>query len=151
MRLAEAVNNEPGWRIDLVVLGGPPPQTPTGAREPEAEGILKNLTTAEQLATTGETMASFVMSWAALEAAMRHAGRAAGIEMNGGATAFVLRALYSGGLLDRAEFDRLDEAMKVRNAIVHGLTIPPLDDTAVREVGKVARRLVSQTRSGDPS
>ena len=143
--MAEAVNSQPGWRLDLVVLNADAPayRVSPGASEPPREDIRRNLDQAEHLAKTDGLPVAVVMSWAALEAAMRYAARRAGIEPGNGAPSFLLGALYSKGPLHREEFDRLNEAMKVRNALAHGMTVPDIDATLPHYIVSVARRLLS--------
>lgn len=151
MELAEGVSRHPEWRFDLVVLNedGPQYKVPPEAAEPSVEDIEKSLTDAEGKSAVGDVRLSCVLSWAALEAAMRHAARAAGIEARNAAPAFLLQALYADGYLARDEFDGLKSAMKVRNALVHGLTLPAVDPALPQYIAGVARRLLST--NGQPA
>jgi hypothetical protein len=153
LRIAEAIKRQPGWRLDLVVLNADAPayRVSPDASEPTAEDIRRNLDQAEHLAKTDGLPVAVVMSWAALEAAMRWAARRTGIEPGAGAPSFLLGALYSRGPLHREEFDRLSEAMKVRNAVVHGMSLPAIDATLPQYIISVARRLLSQNGSAPNS
>jgi hypothetical protein len=145
--LGRAVDSQSEWRLDLVVLnlGGPEEKIAANASEPPPERILASLATAEQMAQHEEATAAFVQSWAALEAALRHAARAAGIDIDKADANSLLNGLYSRGLLGGTEvLDRLKEGMKVRNALVRGLSVPDVGPSAVREVAAVARRLLAQ-------
>src|SRR5258708_1722562 len=146
IELAELVNGQHGWRFDLVVLNQEPDfdKVSPEASEPPAETIEERLADAEQMSNTGELQLSCVMSWAGLEAAMRHAARAAGIEVKSAAPSFLLGALYSEGLLHRNEFNQLNEAMKIRNALVHGMMIPAINASVPQYVVEVARKLLSE-------
>jgi hypothetical protein len=153
IRMAELVNSQPGWRFDLIVLNpnGSAYQVSPDASEPPLERIEQNLASAEQMSNTGELQLAFVISWAALEAAMRYAARGSGIEVKSAAPSFLLRALYSEGLLHRNEFDQLNEALKVRNALVHGMMIPAVNPSVPRYVVGVARRLLSENGKSRPA
>jgi hypothetical protein len=153
LQMAEAVNGQPGWRLDLVVLNADAPayQVSPDALEPRAEDIRRNLDQAEHLVKTKGLPVAVVMSWAALEAAMRLAARRTGIEPGNGAPSFLLGALYAQGPLHREEFDRLNEAMKVRNALVHGMTVSAIDPSLPQYIIAVARRLLSQNGSAPNS
>jgi hypothetical protein len=144
LRLAEAVDHQPGWRLDLVVLGaGSPLRVAAQASEPPVEKILESLADAEQMTRAGALSASCVISWAGLEAAMRHAARNAGLELANHSPPVLLRALYSDGLLDRDEFDRLNAALEIRNAVAHGLALPSIDPAVPEYVTGVARKLLT--------
>jgi REase_AHJR-like len=143
--LAELVNAQPGWRFDLVVLNpdGPSYKVSADAVEPPLETIEQTLASAEKMSSASELPLACVLSWAALEAAMRRAARLARMEIKATAPSFLLRTLYSEGLLHRSEFDQLNDAMKIRNAIAHGLLMPAIDPTVPQYIVTVARRLLS--------
>jgi predicted RNase H-like HicB family nuclease len=146
MRMAELVKDQPGWRFDLVVLN---PDAPTykvsaDAAEPSVESIEQSLAHAEKMSAAGELQLSCVLSWAALEAAMRQAARAVGVVATNAAPPFLLRALYAQGLLHKNEFHQLSEAMKVRNALVHGMVVPSLSPAIPEGLVRVAKRLLSE-------
>ncbi len=151
--LADVVNRQPGWRLDLVVLNpeGSRPRIAPEASEPSTDKIRQSLDDAQHLSEAGELPASYLLSWAALEAAMRYAARTTGVDKTTSAPTFLLRLLYSDGLLDREEFDRLNDAMKVRNALAHGLTLPSIDPALPEFVARVARKLVSPNGSKNGS
>jgi hypothetical protein len=46
-------------------------------------------------------------------------------------------------MLQRAEFDQLKEALKVRNALVHGLAVPRIDAALPTYLTAVAQRLLA--------
>jgi hypothetical protein len=56
--------------------------------------------------------------WAAQESALRHAARPAGIEVKSAAPGYLLRAFCAKGTLVQSEFDRLNEALRIRNSLV---------------------------------
>jgi uncharacterized protein YutE (UPF0331/DUF86 family) len=144
--LAELVENHPGWRLDLVVLKAEDAadEVSEDAAEPPVGEIEQSLSQAEDMSRTGALSLSCVLSWAALEAAMRHAARAAGIAVKSAAPSFLLRALYTQGLLHRSDFDQLNQAIRVRNAVVHGLLVPAIDPALPPYVASVARKLLAE-------
>lgn len=146
IKLAEAVNRQPGWRFDLVVINADSEsdKVVASAKEPAPEKIETSLSRAEQLWNSGDEQLSCVLSWAALEAAMRHAVRVEGIELENGSPSFLLRALYSRGIIAKKEFERLNEAAMLRNAVVHGMVPPAISPSVSQEVVAVARRLLSR-------
>jgi hypothetical protein len=143
-RMAETVNAQPGWRFDLVVLNGAPAGELVAdeAVGPPVENILHNLDDAERAARTGE-VASFLLAWGALEAAMRRAARIAGIKDGTLSPHFFLGSLYVNGPLDRDEYDHLTRHLRVRNSLVRGLEVPSIDAAMVLDVGGVARKLLA--------
>lgn len=146
LRLADLIEAQHGWRLDLVVLNreAPGEDVSGDAAEPSLAKIEQHLARAEQMSDSGELSLSCVVSWAGLEAAMRHAARAAGIAVKSAAPSFLLRALYAEGLLPQGDFDRLNQAIKVRNAVVHGLQVPAIDPTLPPYVAGIARKLLAE-------
>jgi hypothetical protein len=144
MRLADAVQQSPGWRLDLVVLNRDSAAEPFAreAPEPSAEMILHNLDHAERSAKAGDQISAFVIAWGALEACMRRSARSVGVELANLSPRYLLRDLFSNGLLDRATFDRLAGHLRLRNALVHGLGTPKIDAAPVLEVVAAARTIL---------
>jgi GTPase len=113
------------------------------AAEPAPEKLLANLAAAEQMAPRDGATA-FILSWAALESALRRAVLAARLDVVRETASRLVGALYNGKLLDGDELIRLRASVKVRNALVRGLAVPAPGPSAVQEVADVARRLLAQ-------
>ena len=145
VEMARLVNDQPGWRFDLVVLNSQinGDRVPPGASEPSLEQIVRNLELAERLSDSGELASSLMIAWATLEAAMRRSARSAEIEVKSYSPLFLLTVLYSNGLLDRGEFDTLSEALKLRNAFAHGMNPAAIDPSVPRSVVSIARKLIA--------
>ena len=147
VRMAEAINAQPGWRFDLYVLNAASPADKLArtAAEPSVDAILGNLDYVEKSARAGDHASSFVIAWAALEAAMRRAARAAGIQLQSVSPIFLLRTLYFNGLLEKSEFDRLNDSLRIRNVVVHGLEAPALDAAVPLYIASAARKLLAES------
>jgi hypothetical protein len=145
VRMAEVVNAQPGWRFDLVVLGASDcaDEIPSGASEPSLDRIGRMLDYAATAAGARDVQSSFVVAWAALEAAMRRTARDRGIQLTSYSPQFLVRTLYSHGLLGRQELDRLSGATAIRNAAAHGMDVPKLDVGVCYYVISVAHQLLS--------
>ncbi len=145
VRMAQVVNSQPGWRFDLVVLGADigPDEIPSGASEPTLDHIARMLDYAATAAGARDLQSSFVVAWAALEAAMRRTARDNGIALTSYSPQYLVRTLYSNGLLGRQELDRLSGAITIRNAAAHGMAISKLDVGICYYVVSVAHQLLS--------
>jgi hypothetical protein len=143
--MARVINAQPGWRFDLVVLGDEDAieRIVREGEEPSAESLSLLLDHAERTAKAGDTPSAFIRAWAALEAAMRRAARTAALEVASASPLFLLGALYSNGLLERQEYDELNNYLRLRNAVVHGLEVPAIDSTVPLYVASVARKLLA--------
>jgi uncharacterized protein YutE (UPF0331/DUF86 family) len=96
------------------------------------------------MVTAGDIGTSCVIAWAALESTLRHTARGVGIDVKSAAPGYLLRALCAKGILEQSEFDRLNEALRIRNSLVHGMSLREIDASVTRFVADVARRLLSQ-------
>lgn len=147
-RLAEIVNAQPGWRLDLVVLEAETQveRAAHEAGEPSDEQLGQILKTADELADNGYANYACVAAWAGLEAAMRRV-RDEG-ELYGRTTATeLMRTLYSNGILSREQFNRLRESDKIRTQAVHGLVPPRVEPDLVHDLTAIARYLVSDNQA----
>jgi uncharacterized protein YutE (UPF0331/DUF86 family) len=144
LRLAEIVDAQPRWRLDLVVLEGVTAleKAALDAAEPSDEQLAQILRTADELNDRGYSPSACVMAWGGLEAAMR---RLQDEERPYGRTATeLMQTLYSNGFLTREQFDRLWEAHKIRDQVVHGLIPPEVDPELVRYVVEAAKSLMNE-------
>jgi hypothetical protein len=151
-RLAEIVNAQPGWRLDVVVLE---PETAIEkaaqeAAEPSDEELAQILKAAEELADQGYSPYACVVAWCGLEAAMRRIRD--GAELYGRTTPTeLMRTLYGNGFLSREQFDRLKESYKIRSQVVHGLVPAQVDPELVLYVTATARSLAHAEEVALPS
>jgi hypothetical protein len=151
-RLAQVVNAQPGWRLDVVVLE---PETAVEkaaqeAAEPSDEELAQILKAAEELADQGYSPYACVVAWGGLEAAMRRIRN--GAEMYGRTTPTeLMRTLYGNGFLSREQFDQLKESYKIRSQVVHGLVPLQVNPELVRYVTATARYLAHAEEVALPS
>ena len=144
-QMAEVVAAQPGWRFDLVVLHGTPErdQVLEEAVEPSLESLLHTLDFAERTAQTGDTTSAFLRAWASLEAALRRTARIADLGEGQQSPQHLLGTLYSGGLLEKSEYDELSHHLRLCNTLVRGLEVPPIDSTIPLYVAGAARKLLA--------
>jgi hypothetical protein len=124
-RIADAVQHQPGWRLELVVTEEPSPSAgnaPSLGRE-DLAGILRNVRTLLELDARGDESfgkAAFLYAWSAAEVALRLLAEAEGIQLRRTDAPYLLTQLATEAVLSREEYDFLVHAMHVRNAIAHG-------------------------------
>ncbi len=136
--LASAVNATPGWRLDLVVIN-PRSASVIDARaeELDRDGIRSRVETVRHLlrfAEEDEEDAAALLAWSAAEATLRAVARRHNIALERDQPAFIVKKLYSLGALGREEYEVLQEALRFRNAIVHGYRLPESKQTIVDEL-----------------
>ena len=153
-RYAGVIDSQPGWRYDLHVLGPEPRPTPEpgDAKEPTDDDLDRTLQDTERMIHAGFTREALIAAWAALEAAMRSRLRAEGNDAGWGTAArTLLNDLYSDGLLPAHVFRELESLFRARNALVHGFTIPTVEERDVRFLIEAARKLLDETRKAKKS
>jgi Holliday junction resolvase-like predicted endonuclease len=141
--LANLVNAQPGWGFDLVIID---PETPVEkllprSQEPSTEQIQQMLARAEQLLAGDELPLACIVAWAAAEATMR-AIKLSGAIAGRSEPAELMRTLYAHGDVTPAEFQQLREAFNHRTQAVHGLLTPDLDESSVRGLIDITRRML---------
>jgi len=159
---AEITNRQAGWRYDLHILKEDDSLRKVArvAGEPTPERIEQMLRDAEVLLDTlplpeemrlkspelDETVrrSAFLQTWAALEAAMRHALLRDG-EPTELQPTVVIRELYSSGRISLPDYHLIETNRQMRNAIVHGFGPISVHANQVHSIIEVARRLLSGT------
>ena len=117
--LADAVNERTGWRFELIV-------TPPSMQE-EAAGldwweIRHRIADARELLDDQKDAAA-VLAWSAAEATMRLVARQQSISLGSvqrNTPFFLMKKLFSLGLLSREDYDVFAEGIQLRNLIIHG-------------------------------
>jgi len=145
-RLAAITNKQPGWRFDLVVEADNPFESLIReAEEPSIDDIRAGLDEAQRLADLGSDHAAFLVVWTALEATMRRVSRLAGLGGRRGTSPRVLiRELYSSGYMAPEDFQRIEDAARVRVEVVHGFKPPRFDPQMVRYLIELTDRLLAE-------
>lgn len=116
-RLADAVRQQPGWRLELVLR-------PRRVQEPLPARalVIERAEAARRLWHQGETEPALLIAWAAVEGALRLL--AASERIDGVNSGRMLKELYAEGLLGTAQLATLRAAHTVRNRVAHGLPHP---------------------------
>ncbi|HUG92306.1 MAG TPA: hypothetical protein VML55_15815 [Planctomycetaceae bacterium] len=143
--LAGDVNARPGWRFDLLVVSDTPlgDAVPKEVSELDADRIQRLADRAEQLLDQGHLDAACLIGWSALEASLREAARRLLIPLEEQDPQSVLNSLYVEGVFTRDEYDALQAAFRVRNAVAHGLNSAGLTPATSRFLVETARRILA--------
>lgn len=82
------------------------------------------------------------MTWAAAESAMRSSARRENLEIGNGDPAFVLKTLYSNGVVSFDVYEGFRSGLNDRNRLVHGLSVNDLRPDNIRFMIESARNLL---------
>jgi uncharacterized protein YutE (UPF0331/DUF86 family) len=124
--LTSLVNSQPGWRLDLVVIntGDATDATMNDYIDRDLDAIASLVIQAKALKDLKQIEAAYMLMWAATEATLRHTAAWHNVELERiPQPQRMIRALFSNGIISRSQYDALMEAMRSRNALVHGFTV----------------------------
>jgi hypothetical protein len=144
-RYAEITEKQPGWRLDVFVLGPDAPAVPAHGevREPSDEDLRHAVSDAERMLREGFVRQGFVTAWAALEGAMRRKLIALGGKATYGTSPrTMLNELFSAGIFSNRVFRDLEGLFQLRNIIVHGFAVPQFPTSAVEFLIGTANQLL---------
>lgn len=121
VRLAEAVERQSGWRLEVVFVNQPvAAEIPSEESLAGTEQVTRLLASAEALSAEGEIEAAAMLAWSAAEAILRRSAQSAAPELERQSSARVLKHLYSLGRIEHATYEKLLLLMQFRNAVAHG-------------------------------
>jgi hypothetical protein len=121
VQLAEAVERQPGWRLELQVVSLPiAPELPENGELLPARRVESLLREARTLHQEKHYEAAAMMAWAAAEAVFRRMARARGVKAERKSSGTILKQLYIFGLIDDYEYLSFVSAMDFRDALSHG-------------------------------
>lgn len=138
------VRAQRGWRFELVLLK--PDVGPPGARAWNAEDIEDSLGQIEAILGAGYPEAALLLAWSAAEAALRLLAEKEHLDLEREDAAYLLRLLVTRAVITREQYERLWEALELRNAVAHGVKPLHLDTTEIAALGKLIAELLRQNR-----
>jgi hypothetical protein len=123
--LANVVNAQQGWRFDLAVVN--PKTPPLVGVDVESLGhaeIVARIRTIHQLVNERQDEAAILLAWSTVEAALRLIAERQEITLANDQPDFVIKKLYSLGVLSQEDYEVLQRGLRTRNIIVHGFRMP---------------------------
>jgi len=140
-RLANAVEQQSGWRLDVVFVS-----QPVAAEIPAEEQLAPDaqvnrlLASAETLFAKGEIEAAAMLAWSAAETILRRSAQSAAPELERQSSARLLKHLYALGRIEHGTYEKLFSLMQFRNAVAHGFE-PKTAAPSIPDVVPDIRRL----------
>jgi hypothetical protein len=123
--LASAIDSAPRWRFELVVTEPAVPEEAVAQAERlGVDEIQERLTAVRQVQGIGQDEAAFMLAWVAMEATLRLMAARHEVALKHAHPGYLVKMLFSFGVLDRQEYDFLMVAVRVRNMIIHGYQLP---------------------------
>ena len=141
--LARALEGRPGWRFEFIVTNPKGSSTvPDEADLAEPWLLDRRLVDAQRMAEARTLDAAMLLAWSAAEGTLRHISEREGVYVGRRGPSYLIKHLYSLGLLSREVYDVLDEGLRLRNSLIHGFTVRDLGATTVMNFIQAARALL---------
>jgi uncharacterized protein YutE (UPF0331/DUF86 family) len=146
-RIADIVWAQPGWRFELVVTN-PKGSTliSSESRLPNIKELSMRLTKARRLVSSGDYEAAISIAWSAAEGLLRLIGQAENIALDRQSSSYVIKKLYSLGLVDNSSYQELSNVYKMRNSVAHGFIEPNIQPSVVLSFIETVRRILNRYR-----
>lgn len=144
-RYEEVTAKQPGWRLDVFVLGPDVATVPTNGevQEPGDDEVRRAISDAQRMLKEGFASQAIIAAWGVLEAAMRRRLAAEGrTPTSATSPRTMLNELFSAGVFSNSKFRDLEGLFQLRNIIVHGFAVPPFSPSAVELLLHTASELL---------
>lgn len=143
-KLAKAIEENPGWRFELVVTN---PRT-QASYQIEFPTLRENdirdcLTDIDTLLSREEYEAAIMLCWAATEGTLRLIAQREHIRLKSKQPEFAVKKMASMGYLSEDEHQVLRTAIELRSHIMHGGRLHPGDHQVVPQMLEINSRLLA--------
>ena len=149
--LAQAVEEHPGWRVELVMTN--PEDALYSAK---VEGSLQEHEIRSQLPVARELTvhhpeSAILYAWSLAEATLRLLVNKEGLDLQRPEPLRLLKQLATEGVISKAEYQSLMNAFGLRNAIAHGFKTTHLTPKVVLNMIEVTEQLLNSLNTSEPS
>lgn len=120
--IAKAIQDRPSWRFELVV-SNPRDRASVYFKDAisiDRPDIVARLDEARELSDQEHGEAALLLLWSATEALLRYIADSEGIQVVGHDPNQVAKSLFTYGVLDKEQYQVLQDGLETRNMIVHG-------------------------------
>jgi uncharacterized protein YutE (UPF0331/DUF86 family) len=144
VQLAEALHHRPGWRLELVVTNPKQdwPEKETVFPLLNESEIAERFQQVEALQEQDQFDCAMLLAWTATEATLRQLAQRHNIKLKEQSSNYIIKQLFSLGILDRSQFNTLDHAIRFRDAIIHGFRLNQIEPWTVQNLIDTARNLL---------
>lgn len=137
--LEAAVQNQPGWRFELIIDGAET-QIQRTLNPTQIRAMLQQAADLEQPRFSA---AALLVLWSAIEGALRLLAEREGVDLESLAAGYVVNKLYTVGLLGREQYDALKDAMHLRAQAAHGFQVSVKSEDIFR-ISSILNQLLNQ-------
>ena len=147
--LAQAVEQHPGWRFELVVANSEDATYFSKAEESLQEHEIESqLQVAKQLVTK-HPASTILYAWSLAEATLRLVAAKEGLSLQRFDSLYLVKRLATEGVISRSDYQLLMNALSLRNAVAHGFKTAQLTQTSVYELIEIVEQLLKALGTGE--
>lgn len=141
--LAEAVSRLPNYRLDFVAAG----KTSQPGRKDwlGTEELRNRIDEAVRLFGMGFSEASILLLWSATEGALRLLSDRQHVSARSESPLVMVKTLYAQGVLDKSQYNLLEQAVQYRNAATHGYRTERITEAFVQRWRELTTSLLART------
>jgi uncharacterized protein YutE (UPF0331/DUF86 family) len=142
--LARVLHSKPGWTFELSLVSEQERlDAPEGRRPFDSEDVQHRIIEADRLLEAGFNEAAYLIAWSALEAMIRILIEGEGISISRVTSqTYILDLAVSECVISKEDYEFLVDAMKYRNALVHGFEVARFDRELVMDLMENTKRLL---------
>lgn len=144
--IARVIQAHEGWRFELVVTN-PRDREPAflrGAQTLTRQDIAYRIREARQLSAQEHGEAAILLAWSATEALLRAIATDEAVPLVQHDPAQLIKSLFTFGLLDRAQYEVLQNTLTIRNTLAHGYKEARADAAALDQLLRVTDQLADR-------
>ncbi len=144
--LARLLQAKPDWDFELVMVReGEKLLIPEDARPFERDDILQGIAEAERLTILGFNEAAFLLAWSTAEATIRFLTEEEDIVLDRPMALHLFEQAITNGVISRDDYNFLLQAVRYRNALVHGFKTADVAPALVQTLLMTTQRLLQST------
>lgn len=143
--VAKILESRPGWRFELVVTN-PSDTTKEEISEVRPELAQTRLAEAQRMLVGGQNEGALLLGWAAAEGALRALAAREDISLKQQQPNYMIKILFSRGLLNNREFELLDGFRLARTQIAHGFDGPAISSAKIRDCLELTSHILQRAQ-----
>lgn len=145
--LAAVIQQHEGWRFELVVTNPRDKGTRIRIKDTNdlltAQDILYRLNEARTLSDKEHGEAAYLLAWSATEATLRRAASHHHIPAEDSSVS-ILKNLFSQGVLNEEQYNKLSQGISARNSLAHGLKDTKISSSELHNLLLVTEQILSE-------
>jgi uncharacterized protein YutE (UPF0331/DUF86 family) len=147
--IAQAIDGKPGWRFELVVTNPKESKSKLGKDSTllDRPEIVYRLHEVRQLSEQEHGEAALLLVWTVIEALLRRLAQEENISLQQDNSMYLAKSLFTYGLLDKEQYEILQQGLEARNTIVHGYKGTQSYTTILSKLQHVADQLAGHAVS----